>query len=188
MARRERGDTIVEAVIAFAIFSAVAVGAMVIMNRGVAIAQRSLEATLVREQIDAQADMLRYLRDNDQAAWGALATDANVSTNPQPISPNAITCTKPTASSRAFFVSGRVNGLPKVNTISSGGGNYVDPATYAQVQHGANPKSSNIWIEMTKSENSTSVKAYDFRIHACWNSAGGDNPVTLGTIVRLYAK
>ena len=46
-----RGDTIVEVVFAVTIFSMVTVGAISIMNKGVAIAQQSLEITLVRQNV-----------------------------------------------------------------------------------------------------------------------------------------
>lgn len=181
--RRQRGDTIVEAVIAFAVFGAVAVGAMVVMNRGVAMAQRSLEVTLVREQIDAQADMLRYIRDNGGNTWDELIS--NINTSPQPISSNMASC--PTPSSPSFFLTGAAGAVPSVKSATDAG-NFITPVTYALVDHNTK-KSSNIWIETTRAQGSgASVKAYDFRIHACWQSVGGDNPVTLGTIVRLYAK
>ena len=59
--RRQRGDTIVEVIFAVTVFSLVAVGGLTLMNQGAAIAQRSLEIGLVREQMDAQADALRYI-------------------------------------------------------------------------------------------------------------------------------
>ena len=46
-----RGDTIIEVVMAVAMFSMLAIGIMALMNSGIAIAQRSLELTLVRQQI-----------------------------------------------------------------------------------------------------------------------------------------
>lgn len=66
---RSRGDTIIEALFAISIFSLVAVGGLSIMNKGTAISQRSLEITLVRQQIDAQAEMLRFLNASYTAAF-----------------------------------------------------------------------------------------------------------------------
>lgn len=63
MARAQRGDTLIEVLLSVTIFSMVAVGTMTVMNQGVAIAQQSLEITLVRQQIDAQAEMLRFVHD-----------------------------------------------------------------------------------------------------------------------------
>ena len=58
--RRQSGDTIIEVILAISIFSLVAVAGLSVMNKGNASAQRSLEITLVRNQIDAQAEVLRF--------------------------------------------------------------------------------------------------------------------------------
>ena len=59
--RFEQGDTIVEVLFAVVVFALVAVGSMSIMNQGTATAERSLEITLVRQQMDAQAEAIRYI-------------------------------------------------------------------------------------------------------------------------------
>ena len=58
MRKFNRGDTLVEVLLGVTIFSLVAVIALETMNRGMAIAQYSLETTLVHQQVDAQAEML----------------------------------------------------------------------------------------------------------------------------------
>ena len=58
--QRQSGDTIIEVILAISIFSLVAVAGLSVMNKGNASAQRSLEITLVRNQIDAQAEILRF--------------------------------------------------------------------------------------------------------------------------------
>lgn len=65
----QSGDTIIEVILAIAIFSLVAVGGLSIMNKGNASAQRSLEITLVRNQIDAQAEILRFWNSSYIAAY-----------------------------------------------------------------------------------------------------------------------
>lgn len=57
----QRGDTIIEVILAVTIFSLVAVGALTLMNSGTSMSQRSLETTLVRQQIDTQAELLRFV-------------------------------------------------------------------------------------------------------------------------------
>ncbi|MCA9338470.1 hypothetical protein KC949_02840 [Candidatus Saccharibacteria bacterium] len=78
MARNDRGDTIIEVLFAITIFSLVSIGGLSLMNQGTAMAQRSLEIGLVREQIDAQADALRYLNHAYIADYGknGRATEA----------------------------------------------------------------------------------------------------------------
>lgn len=78
----QRGDTIIEMMLAFAIFTLAAVGAMSILSSGVAITQRNLESTLVRQQIDTQAEMLRYVHDTQNTAWASVINPANLTTSP----------------------------------------------------------------------------------------------------------
>lgn len=183
LVRSDRGDTIVEAVIAFAIFSAVAVGSLLIMNQGVAMAQRSLEVTLVRQQMDAQGEMLRYIRDSQPIEWAAITAVDTVTTTPAPLSGGTDVCAAP--SDRAFFLTAALDTNPSVLKTATSG-TYLPPTTYAQVDH-VNSQSYGLWVESTKAQGNA-VDAYDFRIHACWQAVGGSVPVTLGTIVRLYEK
>lgn len=57
----KRGDTIIEAMFAFAVFSLVAIITVSMMNLGVAASERSLELTTVRNELNAQADALRFI-------------------------------------------------------------------------------------------------------------------------------
>lgn len=62
MKKNKRGDTLIEVTIAVGIFSMVAVAVMAVMNGGAASAQTMLEATLAREEVDAQAEALRFIQ------------------------------------------------------------------------------------------------------------------------------
>lgn len=57
----KRGDTIIEVMFAFAIFSLVAIITVTMMNLGVAASERSLEMTVVRNEMNAQAEALRFV-------------------------------------------------------------------------------------------------------------------------------
>lgn len=75
--KSQLGDTLIEVVLAITIFSAGAVAAVVIMNNGITNAQRSLEITLVRNQINNQAELLRHLNNVALVSSGRLfAADA----------------------------------------------------------------------------------------------------------------
>jgi prepilin-type N-terminal cleavage/methylation domain-containing protein len=65
----QKGDTLIEVLFAVTVFSLVAVGSLSIMNQGTTVAQRSLETTLVRQEIDAQAETLRFVHDSYIAAY-----------------------------------------------------------------------------------------------------------------------
>ncbi len=64
-----KGDTLIEALFAITVFSLVAVGGLAIMNQGTATSQRALEITLVRNEVDAQAETLRFLNSSYIAAY-----------------------------------------------------------------------------------------------------------------------
>lgn len=57
----KRGETIIEAMFAFAIFSLVAVLTVSLMNSGIATGERSLELVTARNELNAQAEALRFI-------------------------------------------------------------------------------------------------------------------------------
>lgn len=196
--RRIRGDTLVEVLFATAVFSLVAVGSLLIMNQGSATAQRALEITLVRQDIDAQAEALRYLNakfisqphgidcvNPPVDEWTAISCQAIASASPYNTgSPCAIP-------SGAFILNAR-----KALFIDpTGGANTPRLATtFSKVNYDANSNFSSadgIWIEAVKKTPSLSAGEAgaiytDFHIRACWDSPGQPFPVSIGTIVRLY--
>ena len=56
-----RGDTLIEVMLAVGIFSMVAVAVVSVMSSGTSSSQTALEATLAREEIDTQAETLRFI-------------------------------------------------------------------------------------------------------------------------------
>lgn len=194
--RSEQGDTIIEVLFAVAVFAMVAVGAMAIMNQGTGMAQRSLEVTLVRQQIDAQAEAIRYIHQAYVASYPATPTGiaaewtkmkakgvAQASQFGQ-ISGSSCPSTLP---ANAYILNARE---AEVSTVAPA----MDPPPgisappFAQVQYTGNvfTRSYGIWVESVPANPSNGTAFIDFHIRACWQSAGSDAPVTLGTIVRLY--
>lgn len=184
--RASQGDTIVEMVLAFAIFSLAAVGTMTIINNGVATTQRNLETTLVREQIDTQAELIRYIRDTKSPAWQTLISGAI--SNPLPLNQS---CQQVASISQGFYIKPNIDSANPANTTftrqSITSASYATPATYAKIDYaGGAVQSQGIWVQATKAQQNGAVTAYDFYIHACWDSVGIHIPMTLGTIVRIY--
>ena len=58
----KRGDTLLEVVFAFTMFSLVTLITVSAMNGGISSAEASLELTLARTEIDAQSDTLRFIQ------------------------------------------------------------------------------------------------------------------------------
>ena len=185
--KASRGDTIIEVILSVTVFSLVAVGAMTIMNNGIAMAQRTLETTQVRYQIDAQAEMLRYVRDNASddpgygAMWDSMTRSGGVNARLKGGAPVSILdrdrCPDSSAIGNPFFTLSPST----AGRIGFSGGPYREmPATYAKVDSGT---SEGVSIQMVRAEG---AGAYDAYIQACWYGPGSSRPATIGTIVRLY--
>lgn len=59
----KKGDTLIEVLLAVGIFSMIAIAVVAVMSSGTSNAQLALETTLAREEIDTQAEALRYIHD-----------------------------------------------------------------------------------------------------------------------------
>lgn len=176
---RQRGDTIIEVILAVTVFSAVAVSVISIMNQGVATVQRSLEITLARQQIDSQAEMLRYVYDraneNDTHYLNLWQNDISQVTVPSEFL-NEQTCPDSVTNGFVFVPSG--GGLINVSEDYT-----KETATYAKL---AGTQAQGLSIQLTRVNDGYAGGAFDAYIQACWNAPGSSAPVTIGTIVRLY--
>ncbi len=201
----QTGDTLIEVLFAVTVFSLVAVGSLSIMNQGTATAQRSLEITLVRQQIDAQAETLRFIHDSYIAAYPDSMTAGDAALewdDPNPLNNNKIvdnavpaatsfgTCPESVAGltdlgAKPFILNTKTAKLEAPGTKIS----FTVP-TFAQLRYDTVVpvnlvQSEGIWIEAVQGIGTTS-NFIDFHIRACWSSPGQANKMTLGTIVRLY--
>ena len=204
----QRGDTIIEVLFAFTVFSVVAVGGMTLMNQGAAMTQRTLEISQVRDQMDTQAEALRYMHanyiqniGNDSAEpvklWQRIKDEFAVS-SVRGLGEDASgeNCAAPTpgnglsgSQGYPFILNTEANRLDGAN-----GGPFIaftNPSsfpfatTYSQVRDPGGPEG--IWIKAVRSPTTGARPGYyDFHIRACWQTPGQSVPVTLGTIVRLY--
>jgi type II secretory pathway pseudopilin PulG len=201
----QRGDTIIEVLFAVTVFAMVAVGSLSIMNQGTATAQRALEITLVRAQIDAQAEAIRYIHQayvtgfqkdglppaGTAVQWVNMSNKATgkgangASEFGQTVGDN---CPTSVPGEKPFILNARTATIA-ANTpaMSPPAGGSLPP--FAQVIYN-NDSSINqaygIWIEAVPSTNADGPGFVDFHIRACWNGPGSSAPMTLGTIVRLY--
>ncbi len=200
-----RGDTLVEVLFAVAVFSLVAVGGMSVMNAGLSTVQRSLEQTLAREEMDSQAEVIRFMHDSYITAYPNIITGTPADEWQKIINNQVVDsaskldeCTDITnpfkIPNKSFVVNTKTAKIDSTTPISS------DVPSYSQLRYSptspvpappAPPSTTSvisavegIWVEAVKSNSSN--KFIDFHIRACWDSAGSNVPVTLGTIVRLY--
>lgn len=208
--RNEAGDTLIEVLFAITVFSLVMVTSLAIMNQGTAASQRSLETALVTQQINNQAETLRFLHEayvtNYETGY-ATNTDLSIDgatggfyeivhhvreAGRAQASAFGATDTCPDIPDGSFILNTRTG------RMQANEGLFQPAQTYAQQVYGNSPNESvlnnsqGLWIEGIRSvpttEAATRDTGYiDFHIRACWaGSAGNSHPLTLGTIVRLY--
>lgn len=196
----KRGDTLIEVLFAIATFSLVAVGGIAIMNKGTAASQRALEITLVRNEINSQAETLRFINasyisaykkgissygsDTPAEEWNTIRN--NTVTMSSSFSAENMSC--PQRPDGSFILNSK-----KAKFVSPSSGVYSQADTYSMITYDGEEltNAKGIWIEAVKSKtsidsNQNNAAYIDFYINACWFSSGQSEPVTLGTIVRLY--
>ena len=189
MRKFNRGDTLVEVLLGVIIFSLVAVIALETMNRGMAIAQYSLETTLVRQQVDAQAEMLRYAHDMKNDTWKKLVDNNSVSVSAVNDNEGNLGVEKcPDDFSTKEFALAATPSLASKISILNNPGDYKAAETYARVDSDTK-KTYGISVRLVKPSTATGSRdsnKYDAYIKACWMPVGSKMPATIGTIVRLY--
>ena len=189
MRKLNRGDTLVEVLLGVTIFSLVAVVALETMNRGMAIAQYSLETTLVRQQVDAQAEMLRYAHDMKNDTWKKLVDNNSVSVSAVNGNEGNLGVEKcPDDFSTKEFALAATPSLASKISILNNPGDYKAAETYARVDSDTK-KTYGISVRLVKPSTATGSRdsnKYDAYIKACWMPVGSKMPATIGTIVRLY--
>jgi len=199
--RGQRGDTLIEVLFAVTVFSLAVVMSLSIMNQGTAASLRSLQITLVRQEIDSQAEALRFLNSAYVATYttgyAPIAADASPAaeyyriiqnikaigaTSVSAFGSTSAVCTQ--APSGSFILNARSARLQPYDVTK-----LIDASSYAQVVYkadGSLDTSQGLWIEAIRSTPSGGTSYTDFHIRGCWGAPGTDVSMNLGTIVRLY--
>ena len=182
----QRGYTLTEVMFATAVAALVIVIAITAMNRSLAQTQASVEATFVRQSIDAEGELLRYARDQYKAdpedakgkPWRDVLAQATANTDDK--ASKYGTCPGDGSfASDSFFMTDNLT-APTVQTVSSiNPAASFQPPTYADIGHG-------IWVEAIKSPASVKIPYVDLHIRACWDPPYDGPKALIGTIIRLY--
>ncbi len=181
MARnKQRGDTLVEVLMAIVVLSIVVVGAITMMSRGLKASQIAVEHTQVRMQINSQLEMMRYLRDayiSDPAStaaqrWTSLfgGTPTYASTTNSNYDDSVCNVT----SGKTGFYLTQTGANVTVNQFNPA----TQPATYARPGQG-------LWMEVTRSSG-ISPAYVDSSVRACWSGIGDAADQQSVTAIRLY--
>ncbi len=175
----QRGDTLVEVLMAVVILSVVIVGAITMMSRGLGAAQVAVEHTQVRLHINAQTEILRFLRDGylqDPLSpagqeWLRMFSGGYVNTT---ASTFGGTCGV-SAGKNAFYLQQSGPAGAQITNFDSS----AQPATSATPGAG-------LWVEATRSASGITPAYVDFQLRACWKASGGAADQQTVTVVRLY--
>lgn len=201
----KRGDTLIEVLFAITVFSLVVVSALALMNQGTAASQRALEVTLVRQQIDNQAETLRFLHESYVAAYGNTASISSATGPARQFYDitQRVTATGATSASEVTNSTTACPALPAGSfvlnsqqaTLVTNSALFIPADTYARVSYDAGSgvlqASRGIWVEGVASDATgdpaqRNAGYIDFHIRACWSTPGLSTVTTLATIVRLY--
>lgn len=181
MARSQRGDTLVEVLMAIVVLAMVIVGAITVMSRGLKASQLAVERTQVRLGINSQLEMLRYLRDSyasdpqSQAGqtWAGLFSGNPTYANTTQTNYNDTACANVTTGKTGFYLT-QATGTVNVNQFNINN----KPATFARAGQG-------LWVEMTRSSG-ISPAYVDIMVRACWSGIGEGADQQSVTVLRLY--
>lgn len=180
--RAERGDTLIEVLLGIVILSMIVVGAITLMGFGIAQAENSVEHSEVRTQIDGQANILLYLRDQYVAAdkvatptsavWAAILASHVTPVASSASEPTQVdTCTH-TGSS--FYLDQSNPNLPAISTSIG------SPVTFAKSGQG-------LWIDAYAPYVTPPAPQYvDFIIKGCWQPAGNGPEQQEASVIRIY--
>jgi prepilin-type N-terminal cleavage/methylation domain-containing protein len=171
----QRGDTLVEVLMAVVIISVVIVGAITMMNRGLAAAQIALEHSQVRLSVNDQIEMLRFARDQyirSSTDASALQWSAVVAASDQ----------QPITYDQTCNVSGAKQGFYLTKSGTQVNRNTYTPSTPATVALAG----SGLWVESVLSPATITPAYVDFVIRACWQGSGSAGQQRTVTAVRLY--
>ena len=176
----QRGDTLVEVLMAIVVLSMVIVGAITLMTRGIKASQLAVEHTQVRMEINSQMEMLRYLRDayvTDPAStagqrWNSLFSGTPTYANTTASAYSDTVCE--VSSNKTGFYLAQTGGTVVVNQFDAA----QQPATHAVAGRG-------LWIEITRSSG-ISPAYVDILFKACWSGIGDSADQRSVTALRLY--
>lgn len=183
---QERGDTLIEVLVAIATLAVVVVGAFSLMSRGVSQMYDSMERSQVRMLLNSQIDALTYARDEYtrslQPSLTGISTESDaaaqevwddVQTNVTSLTtaPSLDGCSDADAAN-AFW-------------IDTSGLLLLKKTGFKALSDGFPAPGSGIWIQKID-HSGGSIPYKDFYVRACWTPTGSSVTQVISTVVRLY--
>lgn len=174
--RLQTGDTIIEVLLSLVLLGGVIVGAITIMNRGLAAAQTAVEHSQVRLETNGQIEMLKRVRD-----------DYIVNPNSQNGQTwNAIVAAVPAGTSLSYDQTCAIN-QPGADFYLAQTASRIERYAYNEVSPTLAAKAGQgLWIEAELSDG-VAEPYIDFVVRACWRGPGAEvAEQRTVTAMRLY--
>ncbi len=189
----QRGDTLVEVMVAISVLGMVVVGCMAIMNRSLSNMMNTIERTEVRTDINSQTEMLNYIRDSylQSKQGGAVTTYVTMWADIQQLTATEGTslggqCDVNPSGSLApgstrpgsFYISRDATDGLSVNLVTTG-----------RADGGRATPGDGLWVDAVRGGSGAGQVPYtDFYVKACWAAINGGVDQQTSTVVRLYDK
>ena len=169
ISKDNRGDTLVEVMLATAVLSLVLAGAFSITNKATRVNQSANERTQVSNLMQREAELLRASKDADSAVfWAAINTGRLTST--ENTSPCDISSGNGNPSDEAFYTEDNLT----ISDITLASGNQM-------LDYEPNDL-FDVWVEAVNGPAGTYT---DFFIYGCWEGIGGEVAQSSGLVMRL---
>ena len=195
-----RGDTMIEVMFGMAVFGLVAILSVNLMDNGLKNSQANLELTMARNEINAQAEALRFVHssyaiggESSQYAdvWKSIIDGADAYSDAAKQTFNEVSSCQSLYTGAIDNVDSKSFVLNLTNIsdgIIRGDEHLKESQTFPYISVSTSSKNAyGIWVNAVKGKSDTSVPMYyNFYIHTCWYSPGFSAPSTLDTVVRLY--
>lgn len=194
MKNRQRGDTLVEVVIAMAVLGLVVAATMATMNQNLSSIMNTAERTVTRTKINSQVEMLHYLHENEPQIWKDLIDGKHLHDSK---SGGAIVASNPcqATNNKSFVLSMNTTNNYVANDDVVKASFYERDKVFngvdSEVYKPTATIGGGIFIDGVVNR---SEKYIDFYVKACWIPYGGkgndegvvSNPAKSRTVVRIY--
>ena len=171
----QRGDTLVEVMLAISVLGIVVVGTMTIMNKSTMQMLDTIERTAVRSTINSQTELLNYVRDNSKGASATVWTTIQAKTVTSASSVSG-TCAY---NANSFYLnrSSSTDDAVTLTALTTGS---------AKNANGKAVIGNGVWVDAVRSSAAVSPAYIDFYIRACWARLANVADAKTATVVRLY--
>lgn len=207
-----RGDTMIEVLLASAIFGFIALLTVTLMNSGMRISQSNLQLTMARNEVNAQAEALRYIHNayvsspgsgsgegaetpwnQYKELWDNIASHA---VDEYTKAPDGVSCQEvydqEIDAGHTFVLNTVALQLGNTNTLLDNAEFLLPTDSFPFLAFSADntlEAAYGIWVNAVGSSTTNAhgdPQYYEFFINTCWDSVGTGAPTRLDTVLRLY--